>query len=501
MKAAGEWAGAFDSAASLGPWAGPVYDSLGDRVTKNAFFCPESLSYLDSHRQSPQRRAEDIVERLFGRAAQPDVLAFGTYGWVQAEWVCNRNWLNAREKQMLAIKNNLMATGAARHLGRSYDALAKSVERLSSGLRINSSKDDAAGLAVRELIRADIAVLNQGSRNASDGISMLQTGEGAMAVIDELLIRMKELAEQAATDSYSSDQRTIMNNEYQQLALEITRIAQTTTFNGNALLNSSSTFEIHIGSTDTIDIVAQVMDADTLGLGTAGTKVNYSSVHNVANANAAGWTSQAGGDDLDIRIKFTSGANTDITLTTGVSYSLNQIASMVNVASLATADAYNMASTVYNSDTNMYTLKLTGPATGSGETMAITKTAGTAALTAELDSVAGDFGVVAGTDSSGASKVDTKANAVTALTTLGTAINTKDTYRAKLGYLMNRLESAVTILDIQAENLLAAESRISDVDVATETAALTRNQVLAQAGISMLAQANTMPQMALNLLA
>ncbi|KKM61595.1 hypothetical protein LCGC14_1530140 [marine sediment metagenome] len=326
---------------------------------------------------------------------------------------------------MLAIKNNLMATGAARHLGRSYDALAKSVERLSSGLRINSSKDDAAGLAVRELIRADIAVLNQGSRNASDGISMLQTGEGAMAVIDELLIRMKELAEQAATDSYSSDQRTIMNNEYQQLALEITRIAQTTTFNGNALLNSSSTFEIHIGSTDTIDIVAQVMDADTLGLGTAGTKVNYSSVHNVANANAAGWTSQAGGDDLDIRIKFTSGANTDITLTTGVSYSLNQIASMVNVASLATADAYNMASTVYNSDTNMYTLKLTGPATGSGETMAITKTAGTAALTAELDSVAGDFGVVAGTDSSGASKVDTKANAVTALTTLGTAINTR----------------------------------------------------------------------------
>ena len=96
---------------------------------------------------------------------------------------------------MLAIKNNLMADNAARHLGRSYDVLATSVERLSSGLRINSAKDDAAGLAVRELIRADVATLQQGSRNAQDAISMLQTSEGAMGVIDELLVRMKELAE------------------------------------------------------------------------------------------------------------------------------------------------------------------------------------------------------------------------------------------------------------------------------------------------------------------
>ncbi|HRT24417.1 MAG TPA: flagellin, partial [Anaerohalosphaeraceae bacterium] len=95
---------------------------------------------------------------------------------------------------MLAIKNNLMAESAARHLGRSYDALAKSVERLSSGLRINSAKDDAAGLAVRELMRADIAVIKQGSRNAMDAISMLQTMEGAMGSIDAVLIRMKELA-------------------------------------------------------------------------------------------------------------------------------------------------------------------------------------------------------------------------------------------------------------------------------------------------------------------
>ena len=122
---------------------------------------------------------------------------------------------------MLAIKNNLMAVNAARHLGSSYDALSRSVERLSSGLRINSAKDDAAGLAVRELMRADIAVIHQGARNALDGISMLQTMEGAMATIDDALVRMQQLAEQAATGSYSSAQRTIMENEFAEMRQEI----------------------------------------------------------------------------------------------------------------------------------------------------------------------------------------------------------------------------------------------------------------------------------------
>jgi flagellin len=103
---------------------------------------------------------------------------------------------------MLAIRNNMMAANAARYLGRSYDALAESVERLSSGLRINGAKDDAAGMAVRELMRADVAVLQQGSRNAQDGVSLLQTMEGAMATMDTALVRMKQLAEQASTGSY-----------------------------------------------------------------------------------------------------------------------------------------------------------------------------------------------------------------------------------------------------------------------------------------------------------
>jgi len=271
---------------------------------------------------------------------------------------------------MLAIKNNLMAANAARHLGRSYDALARSVERLSSGLRINSAKDDAAGLAVRELMRADIAVLEQGARNAQDGVSMLQTMEGAMATIDEALVRMQQLAEQASTGSYSSAQRVIMHNEFDEMRQEVDRIAGATKFNNIAMLSNSATVSIHFGelATDKIDIV---------------------------------------------------GSN--------------------------------------------------------------------------LTSAAGGLGITA-------LAITTVTSAKTALTTLDTAIGTKDTARAKFGYKMNRLEGTVSVIGIQAENLLAAESRISDVDVATEMAAMTRNQVLAQAGIAMLAQANSMPQMALSLL-
>ncbi|MBA7537449.1 Flagellin [subsurface metagenome] len=262
-----------------------------------------------------------------------------------------------------------MAANAARHLGMSYDALAQSVERLSSGLRINSAKDDAAGLAVRELMRADIAVLQQGSRNAMDGISMLQTFEGAMGTMDEALVRMKQLAEQAATGSYSSAQRTIMDNEFDEMAAEIDRIAGATEFNGNALLNSAgATVAIQFGAneTDKVDIDGCNMTSSALSLATA--------------------------------------------------------------------------------------------------------------------------------------SITTAANAQSALATISAAITTKDTARAAFGYKMNRLESTISVINNQAENLMAAESRISDVDVATEMATMTRTQVLAQAGVAMLSQANTVPQMALSLL-
>ncbi len=262
-----------------------------------------------------------------------------------------------------------MAANAARHLANTYNALAKSVERLSSGLRINSAKDDAAGLAVRELMRGDIAVIQQGVRNAQDGISMLQTMEGAMATIDDALVRMQQLAEQAATGSYSSAQRAIMENEFSEMRQEIDRVAESTEFNDIKMLDNSATVSLHFGklTTDNISVTGSNVTSASSGLNITGL-----SIDNVTSAKAA-------------------------------------------------------------------------------------------------------------------------------LTTLDLAISTKDTARAKFGYKMNRLEGAVSVLNIQSENLLEAESHISDVDVATEMAEMTRNQVLAQAGISILAQANATPQMVLKL--
>ena len=147
----------------------------------------------------------------------------------------------------ISFNNNLMALGVSNNLESHYARLSVSVQRLSSGLRINSAADDAAGLAIRELMRADVAALNQGIRNASDAISMIQVADGALGVIDEKLIRMKELAEQAATGTYNSTQRLMIDSEFQAMASEIERIARATDFNGIKLLDGSLQGE-HDGS-------------------------------------------------------------------------------------------------------------------------------------------------------------------------------------------------------------------------------------------------------------
>ncbi|KHK02227.1 flagellin N-terminal helical domain-containing protein [Desulfovibrio sp. TomC] len=148
----------------------------------------------------------------------------------------------------LVINHNMMAANASRNLSNSYGALATSTRRLSSGLRITTAADDAAGLAIRELMRSDISTLNQGVRNANDAISLIQTADGALQVVDEKLIRMKELAEQAATGTYTSAQRLIIDSEYQAMASEITRIASATDFNGIYLLNGNLSSTTHNGS-------------------------------------------------------------------------------------------------------------------------------------------------------------------------------------------------------------------------------------------------------------
>ena len=280
-----------------------------------------------------------------------------------------------------------MAMNASRNLQESYGNLGVSTRRLSSGLRVGTAADDAAGLAIRELMRADIKSLNQGIRNANDAISMIQTADGALGVIDEKLIRMKELATQAATGTYNSDQRLIIDSEYQAMASEITRIANATDFNGIHLLNG-----------------------------------NVSGDHSGAGLKSTG------------KIKVHFGAGND------------------------SAEDY------YYVSINTSTASALG------------------------------VGIAAG------NSISTQQLAQESLDKLNNAIISKDKIRANLGALQNRLENTITNLSIQAENIQAAESRISDVDVATEMTEFTRNQILTQSAVAMLSQANSMPRMAMQLI-
>ncbi len=440
----------------------------------------------------------------------------------------------------LIIRNNTMAATAARHVGKAFTALARSVERLSSGLRINSAKDDAAGMAVRELIRADIAVLRQGSRNAQDGISMLQTMEAAMGIMDENLVRMKELAEQAATGSYSAAQRTIMDAEFSEMADEIERIAGATKFNNISMLNETALssglndLKIHVGTTTTIDVEKVNMTKSGLNIetGDGGFQVTGDvTAHGVSATSVTyilvqiGCAASAGGLSLNISFEDNdTGANDELDIVavfTGVStgdteFSLAQVVSTINAASNTLGfDAsgndlrYSAAEAYYDSSSSKYVLRISSRDSTSDEystTISNNNTVGNGghvcgAFTMSVD---GSASVSSSYENSGVTQaglnIKTVDAATNALLRLETAINTKDTARASFGYKMNRLESTISILDIQAENLQTAESRISDVDVATEMAMLTSNQVLSQAGVAMLAQANSMPQMALTLL-
>ena len=296
------------------------------------------------------------------------------------------------------INNNSMASEVANNLTTHYNDLKTSTSRLSSGLRINSAADDAAGLAIRELMRTDIAALQQGVRNANDAISLIQTADGALGIIDEKLTRMKELAEQAATGTYDSTQRLMIESEYQAMASEITRIANATDYNGIHLLDGNLSSDTHTGTGEgTPD-----------GLSSTGKlKVHFGTANDSAE------------DYYYIKI----GTST---------------ASALGVGNQAV---------------------------------------GTEGLT-----------------------VSTQDAAQKALVAISNAVVSKDKIRAHLGALQNRLENTISNLSTQTENLQAAESRISDVDVATEMTKFVRNQILTQSSVAMLSQANSMSRMAMSLI-
>jgi len=269
----------------------------------------------------------------------------------------------------LTINTNVASLNAQRNLGTSQSSLAKSMQRLSSGLRINSAKDDAAGLGISNRMTSQIRGLNQAARNANDGISLAQTAEGALAESTNILQRMRELAIQSANDTNSVDDRTSLNAEVTQLIAELDRIAGNTTFNGRGLLNGSTDgalFQVGAEAGQTISISITSADATALGV------------------NAVTVSSQTG--------------------------------------------------------------------------------------------------------------------ASTAIGLVDSAITTIDGIRGQLGAVQNRFESTIANLSNVSENLAAARSRILDADVAQETSNMTKFNILQQAGVSILAQANQGPQLALSLL-
>ena len=377
----------------------------------------------------------------------------------------------------LVINTNVMSLNAQRNLTTSGSQLATALQRLSSGLRINSAKDDAAGLAISERMTSQIRGLNQAVRNANDGISLAQTAEGALGEIANNLQRIRELAVQASNATNSQSDRDALNAEVQQLLAEIDRVANTTQFNNVKILDGSFTgqvFQVGANAGETIQVGA-IIDANTAALGTvteAMVSASVGDISNFATAIVAG----------DITIN-----GTDIGPIAAASSALERAGQLVEAINAVSATTG--VSATYVASTNEIIL------TGSTD-IVIGGALNNAAVTGFANRT---------TNATTQTGIDTLnvsgfAAAQTAIKLVDSALTQINSARADLGAVQNRFVSVVANLQTAAENLSASRSRILDADFAAETAALTRAQILQQAGTAILAQANAVPQNVLSLL-
>jgi flagellin len=379
------------------------------------------------------------------------------------------------------INTNVVSLNAQRNLSSSQNALATSLQRLSSGMRINSAKDDAAGLAISERMTSQIRGLNQAARNANDGISMSQTAEGALGEIGNNLQRIRELAVQSRNASNSVSDRQALNNEVQQVKSEIDRVASSTSFNGTKLIDGSFTnqsFQVGANVGETISI-SSLVDARSSSLGTS-----TSSTANVTGAASTAFTAITAGDLTinGVSVGAVAAGGNAATQGANIAAAINTVSSTTNVT--ATADAAGKVTLTNGSGSNT----VVAFAGASATTATTGLTAGT--TTATSSTVAG-FATV---------DISTTWGADTAIAAMDSALSALNAGRADLGAYQNRFSSAIANVQTTAENLSASRSRIVDTDFAAETATLSRNQVLQQAGTAMLTQANAMPQSVLALL-
>jgi len=348
----------------------------------------------------------------------------------------------------MIINHNISALNTYRQLTGNTSASSKSLEKLSSGYRINRAADDAAGLAISEKMRGQIRGLAQAQRNAQDGISLIQTAEGALNETHAILQRMRELAVQASNDTYTADDRAKLQAEVDQLAAELTRISSTTEFNTRTLLDGKFTGTFHIGANADQNISISITDMSAESLG-----VSFEATASSLPADATLHGHSLAGTNV-----------TNVILDTN-----NEIAA-IEIGSTF----YKVSDVVYDEANSTFKAK-----------------EGAQALKATVNG---------GSTYALAANISTQTAANKTITTINNALEKVSEQRSALGAVQNRLEHTINNLGATEENLTAAESRIRDVDMAKEMMNFTKNNILTQAAQAMLAQANQQPQGVLQLL-
>ena len=381
---------------------------------------------------------------------------------------------------MTTINTNVMSMTAQRNLGTTSSSLATSMQRLSSGLRVNSAKDDAAGLAISERMNAQVRGLSVAARNANDGISLAQTAEGALGKVGDMLQRMRELAVQSANASNNTSDRTALQAEVTQLRSEIDRVAKTTSFNGTKLLDGSfanATFQVGANAGEGIAIDS-IVSANSTALGNTSLATSTSAINDgtALGAIAAGTLTVRGTALGPISVATTAaGRNTQVV------DAINAKSSDTGVFARVT---YNAGGAATGFEVFSDTAITAASFVGFGATTTGAAPADSAAATSQLDDIS----------------VNSFGDAQKALKVIDTAINSINSSRADLGALQSRFENAVANIQITGENISAARGRIVDADFAKETSNLSRSQILQQAGTAMVAQANQAQQGVLSLL-
>ena len=386
----------------------------------------------------------------------------------------------------ISVITNTASLNAQRNLTTSGEALTTSMERLSSGMRINSAKDDAAGLQISERMTSQINGLGVAQRNANDGISMAQTAEGAMQESSDILQRMRELALQSANGSNSDDDRAALQKEVGALQTELTRIAETTSFGGQSLLDGSfgtQAFQVGSDSGETITVGLKDISADVLGntenFAVSGTLSATQLADVAANADdpdselVFSYVEETGGTAREIKVDL-SGVTDSTSLTSAINASVNSIGLTVDAAGAVTGNFSEGG-----------TLSLAGTTSTGGAIAA-------AALT--VSTAVGSTTYVEDLD------ISTIIGSSDAIEVIDNALAEINNSRADLGAIQNRFSHTINNLANIEENVSASRSRIEDTDFASETAEMTKNQILQQAGTSILSQANQLPQTALSLI-